>query len=61
MNWKAQEKLNVFWNVEWSRFCDTKQFTEGAARRPAYTIHVFKYSPHFYNMATPPPMLQTEL
>jgi len=32
----------------------TKQFTEGAARRPAYTIHVFKYSPHFYNMATSP-------
>jgi len=39
---------------------DTKQFTEGAAPRPAYIIHVFKYSPNFYNMTTPP-MLQTEL
>jgi hypothetical protein len=41
----------------------TEQFTEGAARRPAYTIHVFKYSPHFYKLATPPSpaMLQTEL
>lgn len=31
----------------------TEQFTEGGTRKPAYAIHTFNYSPHFYRMAKP--------